>query len=91
MRKTSAQFAALFLSSVALSTYADVERDFSIDEFDSVSVSQGINLNLVMGVSPLGYCRCREGQRSRSTRDRSRRRCIGNSTGLMGFQPFQHG
>ena len=52
MRKTSAQFAALFLSSVALSTYADVERDFSIDEFDSVSVSQGINLNLVMGSAP---------------------------------------
>ena len=49
MRKTSAQFAALFLSSVALSTYADVEREFSVDEFDSVSVSQGINLNLVMG------------------------------------------
>ena len=49
MRKTSAQFAALFLSSVALSTFADVEREFSVDEFDSVSVSQGINLNLVMG------------------------------------------
>jgi hypothetical protein len=52
MRKTSAQFAALFLSSVALSTYADVEREFSVDEFDSVSVSQGINLNLVMGSAP---------------------------------------
>ena len=36
MRKTSAQFAALFLSSVALSTYADVEREFSVDDFDSV-------------------------------------------------------
>jgi hypothetical protein len=52
MRKTSVQFAALFLSSVALSTYADVEREFSVDEFDSVSVSQGINLNLVMGSAP---------------------------------------
>ena len=49
MRKTSAQFAALFMSSVALSTYADVEREFSVDDFDSVTVSQGINLNLVMG------------------------------------------
>ena len=29
MHKTSVQFAALFLSSVALSTYADVEREFS--------------------------------------------------------------
>jgi hypothetical protein len=52
MRKTSVQFAALFLSSVALSTYADVEREFSVDEFDSVTVSQGINLNLVMGSAP---------------------------------------
>lgn len=49
MRKTSAQFAALFLSSLALSTYADVEREFSVDDFDSVAVSQGINLNLVIG------------------------------------------
>jgi len=52
MRKTSVQFAALFLSSVALSTYADVEREFSVDDFDSVTVSQGINLNLVMGAAP---------------------------------------
>lgn len=52
MRKASAQFAALFLSSVALSTYADVEREFSVDDFDSVTVSQGINLNLVMGSAP---------------------------------------
>ena len=52
MRKTSVQFAALFLSSVALSTYADVEREFSVDDFDSVTVSQGINLNLVMGSAP---------------------------------------
>jgi hypothetical protein len=58
MRKTSAQFVALFLSSlfvalfvssVALPTHADVEREFSVDDFDSVAVSQGINLNLVMG------------------------------------------
>lgn len=49
MRKTSAQFVALFLSSVALLTHADVEREFSVDDFDSVAVSQGINLNLVMG------------------------------------------
>ena len=49
MRKTSEQFVALFLSSVALSTYADVEREFSVDDFDSVTVSQGIHLNLVMG------------------------------------------
>ena len=49
MRKTSAQFVALFLSSVALPTHADVEREFSVDGFDSVAVSQGINLNLVMG------------------------------------------
>ena len=52
MRKTSVQFAAIFLSSVALSTYADVEREFSVDDFDSVTVSQGINLNLVMGSAP---------------------------------------
>ena len=58
MRKTSAHFVALFLSSlfvalfvssVALPTHADVEREFSVDDFDSVAVSQGINLNLVMG------------------------------------------
>jgi hypothetical protein len=49
MRNTSAQLAALFMSSVALSTYAEVEREFSIDDFDRVTVSQGINLNLVMG------------------------------------------
>ena len=58
MRKTSAQFVALFLSSlfvalfvssVALPTHADVEREFRVDDFDSVAVSQGINLNLVMG------------------------------------------
>ena len=49
MRKTSVQFATLFLSSVALSAYAGVEREFSVDDFDSVAVSQGINLNLVMG------------------------------------------
>ena len=52
MRKTSVQFAAIFLSSVALSTYADVEREFSVDDFDSVTVSQRINLNLVMGSAP---------------------------------------
>ena len=52
MHKTSVQFAALFLSSAALSTYADVEREFSVDDFDSVTVSQGINLNLVMGSAP---------------------------------------
>ncbi len=40
MHKTSVQFAALFLSSVALSTYADVEREFSVDDFDSVTVSR---------------------------------------------------
>ena len=40
MHKTSVQFAALFLSSVVLSTYADVEREFSVDDFDSVTVSQ---------------------------------------------------
>ena len=49
MRKKSVQFAALFLSSVALSAYAGVEREFSVDDFDSVAVSQSINLNLVMG------------------------------------------
>ena len=58
MRKTSAQFialfvsslfVALFVSSMALSAYADVEREFSVGDFDSVAVSQGINLNLVMG------------------------------------------
>ena len=50
MRKTSAQFVALFLSSlfvalfvssVALPTHADVEREFSVDDFDSVTVSPG--------------------------------------------------
>jgi len=49
MRKTSAQFVALFVSSVAFPTHADVERAFSVDDFDSVAVSQGINLNLVTG------------------------------------------
>ena len=58
MRKTSAQFialfvsslfVALFVSSMALSAYADVEREFIVGDFDSVAVSQGINLNLVMG------------------------------------------
>lgn len=61
MRKTSAPFVALFVSSLfvalfvssmALSAYADVEREFSVGDFDSVAVSQGINLNLVMGSAP---------------------------------------
>ena len=38
MRKTSVQFAALFLSSVALSTYADVEREFSVDDLSLIHI-----------------------------------------------------
>ena len=49
MRKISFQLTALLMSSLALSASADVEREFSVDDFDSVAVSQGINLNLVMG------------------------------------------
>ena len=49
MRKTSLHLTALLMSSLALSASADVEREFSVDDFDSVAVSQGINLNLVMG------------------------------------------
>lgn len=61
MRKTSAQFVALFVSSLlvalfvsslALYAHADVEREFSVDDFDSVTVSQGITLNLMMGSAP---------------------------------------
>ena len=37
------------MSSLALSANANVEREVSVDAFDSVAVSQGINLNLVMG------------------------------------------
>ena len=49
MRRMEAQLAALVMSSLTLSAYADVEREFSVGDFDSVAVSQGINLNLVMG------------------------------------------
>ena len=49
MRRMPAQLAALFMSSLALYAYADVQREFSVGDFDSVAVSQGINLNLVMG------------------------------------------
>ena len=52
MRRMPAQLAALFLSSLTLCAYADVEREFSVDDFNSVAVSQGINLNLVMGSAP---------------------------------------
>jgi hypothetical protein len=52
MRKTLVQLATFVISSVALAVYADVEREFSVDDFDSVAVSQGINLNLVMGAVP---------------------------------------
>ena len=49
MRRMEAQLAALVMSSLTLSAYADVEREFRVGDFDSVAVSQGINLNLVMG------------------------------------------
>ena len=52
MPRMEAQLAALVMSSLTLSAYADVEREFSIDDFDSVAVSQGIILNLVMGSAP---------------------------------------
>lgn len=52
MRRMEAQLAALVISSLTLSAYADVEREFSVGDFDSVAVSQGINLNLVMGSAP---------------------------------------
>ena len=51
MRKTSVQLTASFMSSLALSANADVEREFSVDAFDSVAVSQGIKLNLMMGLA----------------------------------------
>lgn len=49
MHSMPAHLAALIMSSLALSAYADVEREFSVDDFDIVTVSQGINVNLVMG------------------------------------------
>ena len=49
MFRRSATISAVVISAVGLSANADVEREFSVDDFDSVAVSQGINLNLVMG------------------------------------------
>jgi len=52
VRRMPAQLAALFLSSLTLCAYANLEREFSVDDFNSVAVSQGINVNLVMGSAP---------------------------------------
>ena len=49
MFRRSATISAVVISALGLSANADVEREFSVDDFDSVAVSQGINLNLVMG------------------------------------------
>lgn len=52
MRKATTTVSSLLISFLALSAQADAEREFIVDEFDSVKVSQGITLNLVMGNSP---------------------------------------
>ena len=49
MFRRPATISAVVISALGLSANADVEREFSVDDFDSVAVSQGINLNLVMG------------------------------------------
>ena len=49
MRRMEAHVAALCASILTLCAYADVEREFSVGDFDNVAVSQGISLNLVMG------------------------------------------
>ena len=52
MRKATTIVSSLLISFLALSAQADAEREFIVDEFDSVKVSEGITLNLVMGNSP---------------------------------------
>jgi hypothetical protein len=50
--KAKTTVSSLLISFLTLSAQADAEREFNVDEFDSVKVSQGITLNLVMGNSP---------------------------------------
>jgi hypothetical protein len=50
--KAKTTVSSLLISFLTLSAQADAEREFNVDEFDSVKVSQGITLNLVMGISP---------------------------------------
>ena len=52
MLKATTTVSLLLISFLTLSAQADAEREFNVDEFDSVKVSQGITLNLVMGRSP---------------------------------------
>ena len=52
MLKAKTTVSSLLISFLTLSAQADAEREFNVDEFDSVKVSQGITLNLVMGISP---------------------------------------
>lgn len=52
MLKATTTVSSLLISFLTLSAQADAEREFNVDEFDSVKVSQGITLNLVMGNSP---------------------------------------
>ena len=52
MLKAKTTLSSLLISFLTLSAQADAEREFNVDEFDSVKVSQGITLNLVMGNSP---------------------------------------
>ena len=52
MLKAKTTVSSLLISFLTLSAQADAEREFNVDEFDSVKVSQGITLNLVMGNSP---------------------------------------
>ena len=52
MLKATTTVSSLLISFLTLSAQADAEREFNVDEFDSVKVSQGITLNLVMGISP---------------------------------------
>jgi hypothetical protein len=50
--KAKTTVSSLLISFLTLYAQADAEREFNVDEFDSVKVSQGITLNLVMGNSP---------------------------------------
>lgn len=47
-----AGFIVSLLTPLALVAQADVERNFTVGDFDRVAVSQGINLNLVTGSAP---------------------------------------
>ena len=49
MPKTVITISGLFIGFLTLTAHADVDRAFMTGTFDSIEVSQGINLNLVMG------------------------------------------